>query len=170
MSLEHPSSFLRPAADALRRTVGDPAVYEDAATGGRPRLWISHWIRHAVGSLSPAQLHYWRATVPLFHACRRHYPGGASRCARRSLPSRWQPSPLFGRVGLRVARFEACSTFTRVAARMVAEPPQGRPVASKCFSRSRYLLPPPRLLPAGATVAGRVSKPAEGQRLPRRTE
>ena len=32
----------------------------------------------------------------LFHACRRHYPGGAGRCARRSLPGRWQPSPLFG--------------------------------------------------------------------------
>ena len=40
-----------------------------------------------------------------------------------------------------------------------------RPVAPECFSRSRYLLQPLRLLPAGATVAGRVSKPAEGQRL-----
>jgi len=34
-----------------------------------------------------------------------------------------------------------------------------RPVASKCFSRSRYLLQPLRLLPAGATVAGRDSHP-----------
>ena len=51
----------------------------------------------------------------LFHACRRQYPGGAGRCARRSLPGRCQPSSLFGRIGPRVARFEACSTFTRVA-------------------------------------------------------
>ena len=41
----------------------------------------------------------------------------------------------------------------------------GRPVAPECFSRSRYLLQPLRLLPAGATAAGRVSKPAEGERL-----
>ena len=34
-----------------------------------------------------------------------------------------------------------------------------RPVTSKCFSRSRYLLQPLRLLPAGATVAGRGSHP-----------
>ena len=40
-----------------------------------------------------------------------------------------------------------------------------RPVAPECFSRSRYLLQPLRLLPAGATVAGRVSKSAEGRRL-----
>ena len=31
------------------------------------------------------------ATAPLFHACRRHYPGRAGRCARRSLPGRWPP-------------------------------------------------------------------------------
>ena len=33
------------------------------------------------------------ASAPLLHACRRQYPGGTGRCARRSLPSRWQPSP-----------------------------------------------------------------------------
>ena len=33
------------------------------------------------------------ATIPLFHACRRHYPGGTGRCSFRSLPGRWQPSP-----------------------------------------------------------------------------
>ena len=53
----------------------------------------------------------------------------------------------------------------RVAAHLVAE----SPLAARCtgvrFSRSRYLLQPLLLLPAGATVAGRVSKPAEGQRL-----
>ena len=41
----------------------------------------------------------------------------------------------------------------------------GRPVAPECFSRSRYLLQPLRLLPAGATVAGRVSNPLREKRL-----
>ena len=41
-----------------------------------------------------------------------------------SLPDRWQPSPLFRRVGFRVTRFEACSAFNVVAARVVAEPPK----------------------------------------------
>ncbi len=64
------------------------------------------------------------ASTPLFHACRRHYPGGTGRCLRRSLPDPWQPSPLNSRVGFRIIGFEACSAFTRVAARMVTEPPE----------------------------------------------
>ncbi len=63
------------------------------------------------------------ASIPLLHTCRRHYPGGTGRCSRRSLPDRWQPSPYSGRVGFRITRFEACAAFTRVAARVVAEPP-----------------------------------------------
>ena len=63
------------------------------------------------------------ASIPLFHACCRHYPGGSCRCVRRSLPDRCQPSPFPWRVGFRITRFEACSAFTGVAARMVAEPP-----------------------------------------------
>ena len=73
---------------------------------------------HAAGRASRV------ASIPLFHACCRHYPGGTGRCSRRSLPDRWQPSPLFRRVGFRVTRFEACSAFTRVVARVVAEPPR----------------------------------------------
>ena len=34
------------------------------------------------------------ASIPLFHACHRHYPGGAGRRQCRSLPDPWQPSPL----------------------------------------------------------------------------
>ena len=45
-----------------------------------------------------------------------------ARVAR--FPIRLRPSPLFRWVGFRIARFEACSTFTRVPARMVAEPPK----------------------------------------------
>ena len=44
-----------------------------------------------------------------------------------------------------------------------------RPVTPKCFSRSRYLLQPLRLLPAGATVAGRDSHPQGDGAFPRRT-
>ena len=63
------------------------------------------------------------APIPLFHACRRQYPGGTSRCACRSLPGQCQPSPTYRRVGSRIPGFEACSAFTRVAARMVAGSP-----------------------------------------------
>ena len=83
------------------------------------------------------------ATAPLFHAWRRHYPGGAGRCARRSLPGRYQPSPFLSRVGLRVARFEACSAFTCVAARMVAEPP----LAARCIGVLRSKSLPPSTAP-----------------------
>ena len=68
------------------------------------------------------------ASIPLFHACCRQYPGGTCRCARRSLPDGWQPSPFSRRVGFRNARFGACSAFTKVAARIVAKPP----LAARC--------------------------------------
>ena len=44
-----------------------------------------------------------------------------------------------------------------------------RPFSSKCFRRRRYLLRPLRLLPAGATVAGRDSHPLRNSALARRT-
>ena len=118
---------------------------------------------HATGGASRV------ASIPLFHACRRQYPGGTGRCPRRSLPGPWQPSPYCGRVGFRIRRFEACSAFTRVAARMVAEPPNGDPLSSKCFRRCRCLHRPLRLLPAGATVAGRDSHPLRNGAFARRT-
>ena len=104
------------------------------------------------------------ATIPLFHACRRHYPGGAGRCACRSLLDRWQPSPLFRRVGLRVARFEACSAFTRVAARMVAEPPKAARYTEVLQSKS---LPPSTApIATGWSDCCRAGfAPAEGRRL-----
>jgi hypothetical protein len=36
-----------------------------------------------------------------------------------------RPSPLFRRVGIRTFTFEACSSFTRITARRVAQPPKG---------------------------------------------
>ena len=108
------------------------------------------------------------ATVPLFHACRRQYPGGVGRCARRSLPGRCQPSPLFGgsAPALHVSRPARRSLALRPTWSL-SRP--GRPVAPECFSRSRYLLQPLRLLPAGATVAGRGSHPLGDGTFPRRT-
>ena len=35
-----------------------------------------------------------------------------------------RPSPHFGRVGIRIVDFEACSGFTRVTARWIARPPE----------------------------------------------
>ena len=86
--------------------------------------------------------------------------------------------------GARVAGFPAGGSLPRysggsASAMPISKPPRrslalrptwslsrpGRPVAPECFSRSRYLVQPPRLLPAGATLAGRASKPTEGKRL-----
>ena len=99
------------------------------------------------------------ASIPLFHACCRQYPGGTCRCMRRSLPNRCQPSPLSGRVGFRIMPFEACSAihFALRPAWLLSRP--WRPVTSECFRRCRYLHHPLRLLPAGTTVAGRDSHP-----------
>ena len=64
---------------------------------------------------------------------------------------------------------------SRPAQRSLALRPAGslsrprRPVTSKCFSRSRYLLHPLRLLPAGATGAGRDSHPLKDGAFSRRT-
>ena len=66
------------------------------------------------------------------------------------------------------AAFGACSAFTRVAARMVAEPPRAA-LLSKCFRRFRYLHHPLQLLPAGTTVAGRALHPLGDGAFPRRT-
>jgi len=40
------------------------------------------------------------------------------------LPRSMQPSPLHRRVGIRIATFEACSGFTHVTARQLAQPPK----------------------------------------------
>ena len=108
-------------------------------------------------------------------ACVAHFPTGSS------LP-RYQ-----GGSASASYPFEACSAFTRVAARIgvlqtMSLPPSSAPTAtgwndscragfapaeewrlprrtSECFRRCRYLHHPLRLLPAGTTVAGRDSHP-----------
>src|SRR5215470_9732960 len=52
-----------------------------------------------------------------------HYPGGSNECMSITSPSA-RPSPIAGRVGIRDFTFEACSGFTQVTARPVAQPPK----------------------------------------------
>ena len=57
--------------------------------------------------------------------CRAHYPGGSERVHMSGFLLRsMQPSPLHRRVGIRIATFEACSGFTHVTARRLAQPPK----------------------------------------------
>src|SRR5210317_1932456 len=57
-------------------------------------------------------------TRTTMRTCRAHYPGGSKR-VHVSIAS-----PNSGRVGIRIVLFEACSGFTRVTARTLAQPPK----------------------------------------------
>ena len=107
-------------------------------------------------------------TQPLFHTCRRHYPGGTVGCSHRSLPQRRRPSPKFRRVGFRIALFEACSAFTARYGLCARQVPYG-PSTPEASTGS---LPPRpfRLLPAGTTFAGWDSHPLRLCTFARRTE
>jgi len=63
-------------------------------------------------------------TRTTFPTCRAHYPGGSSGCTCRLLPRSLEPSPSGRWVGIRIVTFEACSGFTRVTARRIAQPPK----------------------------------------------
>jgi hypothetical protein len=63
-------------------------------------------------------------TRTTFPTCRAHYPGGSSGRTCRLLPPLMQPSPNGRRVGIRIVTFEACSGFTHVTARRIAQPPK----------------------------------------------
>ena len=97
-----------------------------------------------------------------------HAPGHRG-CTYRSLPDRQRSSPFGRRVDTRITRFDACSAFTHVPARTVAEPPNGGPLPPRCFSPCRHLHEPPWLLPTGATVVGRDLHPLKESAFPRRT-
>src|SRR4051795_7852709 len=73
--------------------------------------------RPPTGRVSPVT----RITFP---ACRAHYPGGSRRVRLSIASPLTRPSPLFGRVGIRNFTFEACSGFTHVTARWIAQPPK----------------------------------------------
>jgi hypothetical protein len=85
-------------------------------------------VAHALVHLRPQRLQHLGdlsrvAPVFLLYACHRHYPGGTSGCIHRSLPQKQLPSPVVRWVGFRIKSFEACSTFTRVTACILAESP-----------------------------------------------
>ena len=90
-----------------------------------------------------------------------------ARVAR--LPDRWQPSPCGRRVGFRITGFEACSAFARATARVVAEPPNGRPFGVGVL---QPMSSPPSSAPTatGWSDSCRAGfAPAERRRLSRRT-
>ena len=174
------AGFLGDATPAgFRSSVIPPRLRPLSSVGITPRLQYYGPLRHPAGPACPSRGPGCRvhgtgrasrvAALSVFHACRRHYPGG-NRPVRPSLSS--QPVgglPLFtGGVGFRTKRFEACSAFTRVPACMVAEPPEAA-LLPECFSPCRYLHEPPWPLPAGATVAGWDSHPPGKCAFPRRT-
>ena len=66
---------------------------------------------------------------------RRKRPGASVAC----FPARRRPSPFPRWVGFRIARFEACSAFTRIPACAVAEPPKAALLAAVLQTMS---LPP----------------------------
>src|SRR5881394_1690337 len=56
--------------------------------------------------------------------CRAPYPGGSRRVPVSIASPLTRPSPFPRRVGIRIFTFEACSGFTRVTARWIAQPPK----------------------------------------------
>ena len=67
---------------------------------------------------SPSITH---VTLPTCHA---HYPVRIERVHMSIASPSTQPSPVFRRVGIRTFTIGACSSFTRVAARWIAQPPK----------------------------------------------
>ena len=114
-----------PEAPSLRRRYPASPVVRASPPPCRPDLTLAGC---RLARATPPDRASRVASTPLFHACYRHYPGGTCRCLRRSLPDRCQPSPISRRVGFRIERFGACSAFTGVAARMVAEAALGGPL------------------------------------------
>ncbi len=113
------------------------------------------------------------AAISIYQASRCHCYGETGRRLCCSLPIRCQPSPFLSRVDFHIARFEDCSTFTHVAARMLAEPPYSGP-SPRCASAK--LLPPQAAAPI---ASGRSSNSLQGGMIcirwvydtfPRRTE
>jgi len=96
---------------------------------------------------APSPLGVSRVALDLrVQACCRHYPGGPlGRIARGTVYSnralarqRLRPSPSQCKVGAHIGRFEACSTFTRVTACLLAASPEATHL-SRRLRRLRYL-------------------------------
>jgi len=77
-------------------------------------------------------------------------PADRNGCTCRLLPRLTRPSPNSGRVGIRIVLFEACSGFTRVTARTLAQPPKAAFVTG--LRRGRLPGHAARQLPAQSTT------------------
>ena len=154
-----------PEAPSLRRHYPASTVLQASPPPCRPNLTLTGC---RLARATPPGRASRVASTLLFHACCRQYPGGTCRCTCHSLPDGYQPSPLSGRVGFRIMPFEACSAFTRVAARMVAKPPW----AARCVGVLQTMSLPPSSAPTatGWSDSCRAGfAPVEEWRLPRRT-
>jgi hypothetical protein len=90
-----------------------------------------------------------RFTVP---ACRAHYPGGSRRVHVSIASPLTRPSPFCRRVGIRTSTFEACSGFTHVTARRIAQPSKAAFVTR--LRLERLLVQAVRQLPDQSTILG----------------
>ena len=91
----YPRLWIQPPSSGSRRDFNPPdqcAAWRTLRASPPPCAArpVSVGACHATGRASRV------ASIPLFHTCRRHYPGGTGRCSHRSLPDRWQPSPSSG--------------------------------------------------------------------------
>ncbi len=141
--------FPRPALPGVISTTSLSATPDDPACPSRESSWEP---RPPIAGASRVACRF------LFHACRRHYPGGTAGHpslgpppdkGKRHITLQQRPSPLLRRVGSHITRFEACSTFTHV--RPACSLTSQGSLFLKCFSPYRYLHEPPQVLPAGAT-------------------
>ena len=123
----------------LRPSVIPPHLRPLSSTGITPRLQYYGPLRHPAGPACPSRGPGCRvhgtdrasrvAALSIFHACRRHYPGGYRPVLVALFPADRRPSPIDRRADFRIMCFEACSAFTRVPACMVAEPPKAARLA-----------------------------------------
>src|SRR5271165_2997892 len=102
-----------------------------------------------------------RITLP---ACRANYPGGSRRVRLSIASPLTRPSPFCRRVGIRTSTFEACSGFTHVTARRIAQPPKAAFVTRLRSSRSPDQTA--RQLPEQSTTLW-VDPPSTGETRPR---
>ena len=75
-----------------------------------------------------------------------------------------QPSPNGRRVGIRIVTFEACSGFTHVTARRIAQPPTATPAFARAGSLSRGS--GPSGYPAEPLVSYQINRQFSGWLLP----
>ena len=111
------------------------------------------------------------ATLSIFRAYRRQYPGGNNSVLLSLVfPSRLRPSPNLRRVGSRIALFEACSAFIHISVCTVA-----KLLYAALFLRSASVHVAPSMTRPGCyqpkrQLLGGLRIPPGKRAFPRRTE